>query len=155
MAVIPMPGARPLGRLSFFFERRTADHMTGKVQSVSPTVTLGDLGKLIEQFDYNAFPVMAGEKLLGIVTKFDFMHAFAFTEQRLIPDYQALMRTPVSEIMSSEVVTVRPDEPLTRVLQKMVRLKTRSFPVVEAAKLLGIISREDIIAALKESVATH
>lgn len=60
-----------------------------------------------------------------------FFRAFVFTEKHMIPDYQALMSTPIREIMNSEVVTVSPHE------QKMVRLRTRCFPVVSGAKTGG------------------
>jgi CBS domain-containing protein len=55
--------------------------------------------------------------------------------------------------MSKAIVDVQPDAPLTRVLQLMVNLKARSFPVRDRdGRLVGIISREDIMRALKESV---
>jgi CBS domain-containing protein len=55
--------------------------------------------------------------------------------------------------MTEAVVHVRADAPLARVLQLMVNLKARSFPVMERDDhLIGIISREDIMRALKESV---
>ena len=54
--------------------------------------------------------------------------------------------------MTEAVVDVDPTSPLTRVLQLMVSLKTRSFPVVSAeGQLDGIISREDVMRALKET----
>ena len=65
--------------------------------------------------------------MLGIVTKFDFLRAFAFTTGQMVPHYAELMRRPVAEMMTE---AVEPEEPLTRVLQLMVSLKTRSFPVV-------------------------
>jgi CBS domain-containing protein len=50
------------------------------------------------------------------------------------------------------VVHVEPDVPLTRVLQLMVNLKTRSFPVLDRERrLVGIISREDVMRALRET----
>lgn len=49
--------------------------MSSNIRTVSPTGTLRELGKLIEQFDYNAFPVLESERLHGIVTKFDFPRA--------------------------------------------------------------------------------
>jgi CBS domain-containing protein len=143
------------GHLRFFFERKVAEHMSREIRSIPPASTLRELGRLIERFDYNAFPVVNGEKPIGVVTKFDFMKAFAFTEQHLIPDYRALMDTPVGQIMSADIVTVSPEEPLTRVLQKMVRLRTRSFPVIDGGKLVGMISRTDIIAALKQSTGAN
>jgi CBS domain-containing protein len=63
-----------------------------------------------------------------------------------------LMRRPVIEAMTEAVVHVEPAAPLTRVLQLMVNLKARSFPVVGSqGQLLGIISREDVMRALKEA----
>lgn len=55
--------------------------------------------------------------------------------------------------MTEAVVSVEPTAPLTRVLQLMVNLKARSFPVMDLeGRLVGMISREDIMRALKISV---
>ena len=67
--------------------------------------------------------------MFGIVTKFDFLRAFAFTTGQMLPRYDELMRRPVSEVMTEAVVHVEPTAPLTRVLQLMVCLKNRSFPL--------------------------
>jgi CBS domain-containing protein len=57
-----------------------------------------------------------------------------------------------AEVMTEALVHVDPPSPLTRVLQLMVKLKTKSFPVVGAnGQLEGIISREDVMRALKET----
>lgn len=149
MTAAPKPYAAPP---RFFFERKVADHMVTKVISISPDATLRDASKIFDKHDFNSLPVLDGDKLVGLVSKFDFMHAFAFTEAHPIPDYQALMDTPVRKFMrAEELLTVPSDKPLTRVLQKMVETRTRSFPVVDDGKLVGIISREDIIHALRES----
>ena len=96
------------------------------------------------------FPVVEDGIALGIATKFDFLKAFAFTTGQMLPNYGELMRRPVAEIMTEAVVHVEPAAPLTRVLQLMVSLKTRSFPVIGPERqLLGIISREDVMRALK------
>lgn len=138
--------------LLYFFERKVRDHMTTDVVSVTSSHTLRDLGELIERYDFNAFPVLDGDKLAGVITKFDFMRAFAFTEAHPIPHYDTLMDTPVRDFVREELVTVTPEMPLTRVLQRMVELKVRSFPVVAGERLVGMIAREDIIKALNESV---
>lgn len=55
--------------------------------------------------------------------------------------------------MAEAVVSVEPTAPLTRMLQLMVSLKARSFPVMDReARLVGMVSREDIMRALKVSV---
>ena len=62
------------------------------------------------------------------------------------------MGRPVADVMTEAVVHVDPTSPLTRVLQLMVSLKTRSFPVMNTDhQLEGIISREDVMRALKET----
>jgi CBS domain-containing protein len=107
---------------------------------------------LFEKHDFNSFPVVEDGNVLGIVTKFDFLRTFAFTTGQMLPRYGELMQRRVAEIMSEAVVEVEPTAPLTRVLQLMVSLKTRSFPVIGPERqLLGIISREDVMRALKET----
>ena len=62
------------------------------------------------------------------------------------------MRRTVADVMTEAVVHVEPAAPLTRVLQLMVGLRSRSFPVVSSAGMLvGIIYREDVMRALKET----
>jgi CBS domain-containing protein len=62
------------------------------------------------------------------------------------------MQRRVGEIMRRQVTAVDPDMALTRVLQMMVDMSTKSFPVVSDGKVIGIISREDIIRALRRAV---
>ena len=91
-------------------------------------------------------------KVIGIVTKFDFLQAFAFTTNQIVPHFDDLMRRTVADVMTEAVVHVEPTAPLTRVLQSMVGLKSRSFPVISSdGQMLGMISREDVMRALKES----
>ena len=126
--------------------------MTRAVTTVTRRTTIRELEGLFEQHDFNSFPVVEEGKMLGIVTKFDFIRAFAFTTGQMVPHYDELMRRPVGEMMTEAVVHVEPAAPLTRVLQLMVSLKSRSFPVIGPNhQLVGIISREDVIRALKEA----
>jgi CBS domain-containing protein len=70
----------------------------------------------------------------------------------MLPHYDELLERRVAEIMTEAAVHVEPTAPLTRVLQLMVNVKSRSFPVLGPNRqLVGIISREDIIRALKET----
>jgi CBS domain-containing protein len=106
----------------------------------------------LRKYDFDVFPVMDGNKIVGLVTKFDFLKAFAFTTKQLLPHYDELMSRTVADVMTEAVVHVEPGAPLTRTLQLMVNLKARSFPVVAPdGHLVGIIAREDIMQALKEA----
>jgi CBS domain-containing protein len=135
-----------------FLESTVEKYMTRAVRTVTRQITMRELEALFEKYDFNSFPVVEEGKMLGIVTKFDFLQAFAFTTGQMLPPYDKLMRRPVAEVMTEAVVHVEPTAPLTRVLQLMVGLKNRSFPVIGSDRqLLGMISREDLMRALKEA----
>ena len=128
----------------------TAEYMTAAVRTVERNVTMRELEALFAEHDFNAFPVVEEGPVLGIVTKFDFIRAFAFTTHQIVPHFDELMNRTVAEVMTEAVVHVDPGTPLTRVLQLMVSLKARSFPVLNSERrLIGMISREDIIRALR------
>jgi CBS domain-containing protein len=135
-----------------FLEYTAGQYMTHPVKTVTRRSTMRELETLFEKHDFNAFPVVEGGEMVGLVTKFDFLKTFAFTTGQMLPHYDELMSRTVGEVMMEAVVHVEPAAPLTRVLQLMVNLKARSFPVVAPDRhLVGIISREDIMRALKEA----
>jgi CBS domain-containing protein len=135
-----------------FLESTVDQYMTRPVTTVTRKTTMRELETLFDKHDFNSFPVVEEGKMLGIVTKFDFLRTFVFTTGQMMPHYDELMRRPVAEMMTEAVVHVEPTASLTRVLQLMVDLKSRSFPVIGPdRKLVGMISREDVIRALKEA----
>jgi CBS domain-containing protein len=135
------------------FLQSTADqYMARAVTTVTRRTTMRELEALFEKHDFNSFPVVEEGNMVGIVTKFDFLRAFAFTTGQMVPHYDELMRRPVGEMMTEAVVHVEATAPVPRVLQLMVSLKSRSFPVIGSSRqLVGMISREDVIRALKEA----
>ncbi len=132
------------------FLQCTADqYMTPGVMTIARSCTMSEAEALFTQHDFNSFPVVEDGQLLGIVSKFDFLRAFAFTTGQMVPPYDELMKRPVGEAMTEAVVSVEPKTPLTRVLQLMVNLRIRSFPVLGSNReLLGMISRGDVMRAL-------
>jgi CBS domain-containing protein len=135
-----------------FLECTAGQYMTPAVKSVTRSCTMSEVETLFNQHDFNAFPIVEEGKLLGIVTKFDFLKAFAFTTGQMIPGYDELMRRAVGDVMTEAVVHVEPVTPLTRVLQLMVNLRIRSFPVLGPDReLLGVISRGDVMRALGQA----
>jgi CBS-domain-containing membrane protein len=138
-----------------FLELTVEQYMTRAVQTVRCSTRLRELDGLFRRHDFNAFPVVETGRLVGVVTKFDFLKAFAFTTRELAPHYDELMQRCVSEVMTDRVVHAEPHAPLTRVLQMMVDLRSRSFPVVAGGRtLVGIIAREDIMRALQDATCS-
>lgn len=135
-----------------FLECTVGQYMIGQPKALDPSVTLRDLELLFEADDFNGYPVVENGKLAGFVTKFDFLKAFAFTTQQLVPHYDELMLLTVGKIMTTSVIHVTPEQPLTRALQLMLETRARSFPVLDAeGQLTGVISRQDIMRALKDA----
>ncbi len=135
-----------------FLACTVGQYMTRTITTVTRQAPLHELAALFERHDFNSFPVVEDGTMLGIVTKFDFLRAFAFTTGQMVPHYGDLMRRPVGDVMTEAVVHLEPDAPLTRVLQLMVSIRARSFPVLSPERrLVGMISREDVMRALRET----
>jgi CBS domain-containing protein len=136
-----------------FVSYRVADVMTREPQTIGPAAALAEAEAIFAAHDFNALPVVDGDRLIGVLTKFDFLRAFVFTPEAVIPPYDDIMRQPVARFMTHKPVTVDPEMPLTRVLQQMIDTRCKSFPVVEGARLVGIVAREDLLRALRAAVA--
>jgi CBS domain-containing protein len=140
--------------LHTFLEQVAAGYMTSDARTVTPGVTLRELGDLFDKDDFNAYPVEEGSTVVGLVSKFDFLACFVFTPARMVPRYEDLMEQTVADIMTPDFIYVRADTRLTRVLQLMVDHRIRSMPVIEGdQRLAGMISREDVVRAL--TCCTH
>lgn len=133
-----------------FLEQIASDYMSSDVVTVPPTMSVRELGKRFKETDFNCFPVMSNGRVVGIVSKFDFLACFEFTPVRMVPHYDDLMRRTVAGVMTREFIYVGRDTKLTRVLQLMIEHRLRSVPIMDAeSRLAGIIAREDVIRALE------
>lgn len=138
-----------------FLQYRVADAMTADPITVTPTTRLKDIEDLFENHDFNGVPVVdSAQHLLGMVTKFDLLKAFTLTSRVIAPHYDDIMEQCAEIVMTREPLSVAPDLPLSRLLQKLVELRTKSFPVVEGERLVGVVSREDVLKALRRAT-TH
>lgn len=132
-----------------FLQETVATNMTTPVRSVAPETTVRDLYRLFEADDFDAYPVVRDDKLVGVVSKLDALKVFTLTQDEILPHYEDRMAMPVDAIMTSEVVAVEPDASLQRVLQMLVQHRVKSLPVVDRwRQLVGVIAREDVMQAL-------
>ena len=86
-----------------FLEGTADQYMTCAVTTVTRQTTMRELEALFEKHDFNSFPVVEEGKMLGIVTKFDFLRAFAFTTGQMVPHYDELMKRPVVRLFRSQI----------------------------------------------------
>lgn len=136
-----------------FLEAVAKDYMTRDVVTVSPETSLARLEDVLARHGFHAVPVVEGDRLVGLATTLDVLAAYRFTEAQQIPAYEDLARTPVAAIMTRAPVTAEPGTRLTRVLEALVERRTHSLPVVAGGRLVGIVSRGDVVRALRDAAA--
>ncbi|MBI3785671.1 MAG: CBS domain-containing protein [Deltaproteobacteria bacterium] len=90
-------------------------------------------------------PVVVHGRLVGILSQRDLFRAAISTVLQLRPtaEREWLAKIPVSEVMSSHVVSISPDATVRQAVQIMLDKKIGCLPVTEGEKLLGLISESD------------
>ncbi|MGF1461326.1 MAG: chloride channel protein [Leptolyngbyaceae cyanobacterium] len=120
-----------------------ADLMQRRVETLSATMTIAEAVEAFSRSHHRGFPVLAQGKLVGIVTQTDLGEKSQTTaSSRLLRD-----------IMTPHPVTVTPESSLPHVLDLLNRLKVSRIPVTDGNKLVGIITRGDIIRAESERLS--
>jgi len=120
--------------------------MTRDVISVHPRDRMSDLREIMRVNRISGTPVVDQDELVGIVSIEDFIKCLADN------DVDAF----VEQKMTKQVDTVYADEPLAQAVDKFNRQKFGRFPVIDRTdgKLVGIITKDDLIRALLEELQT-
>ena len=135
-----------------FLQETVDGNMTRSVRSIAPETTIGDLYRLFAADDFESYPVVRGDTLVGVVSKLDALKVFVLSQDHILPQYKEGMATSVDEIMTRDVVAVDPEAKLQRVLELLVKHRLKSLPVVDQKRnLVGIIAREDVMKAMERS----
>jgi CBS domain-containing protein len=139
-----------------FLQYQVRDAMTVDPVAISPRAKLREAEMLFELRDFNGVPVVDDQRhLLGVLTKFDLLKAFALGSRAIAPHYDDIMEGLVETVMDRNPASVEPQLPLSRLLQKLVDMRTKSLPVVENGRLVGIISHQDVLKALRRATVQH
>ncbi len=121
--------------------------MTRKVVTVTENDTIASLDDGFKRFHFRHMPVVAGPKLVGLVTHRDLLHASSSFLSSMAEQRDALIyQQPVKLIMQKNVVTVTASEPLLEVARLMWDSKLGCLPVVEGdEQLVGIVTEADFL----------
>lgn len=127
--------------------------MTPDPITVSPAMLLPEARALLNEYHFRHLPVVDVEGLLvGILTDRDLRSAYpssviSDSERRLV--YESVQKTSVSEVMSTECVTLNTDSTLDDALFLFDRDQPGALPVVSDGRVVGIFSIRDLNAAYK------
>jgi acetoin utilization protein AcuB len=126
-----------------------ANWMTKSVLTIKPHDTLKQAREVMTKHRVNQLPVVIDDKVVGIVTDRDIRDAYP-SSMRLLRgkeiDEFADSHT-VEEVMTYNVITINPDASLREAAQRLRKQRFGAVPIVEHGKLIGIITRSDILDA--------
>ena len=115
------------------------DIMTRKVCTISPEASVQETAQLLYQERISGVPVVnADGRIIGIVTEADIISKASREGLR------------VADIMSHEIIAVAEDTPINEIALLLSERKIKRVPVVSEGKLVGIVSRADIVHAVAE-----
>ncbi|MFB3143128.1 MAG: CBS domain-containing protein [Candidatus Methylomirabilales bacterium] len=134
---------------------QVVERMKTKLVVASPTDSVAAAWRLLRQHQIRHLPVVEEGKLVGIVTDRDIRLVFpsALTSGRREQDpHDALEKIAVREIMTGQVVTVAPEASIANVARLLLERRIGGLPVVQGSRLVGIITKTDILAAFVDVV---
>jgi CBS domain-containing protein len=143
------------------------DVMTTEVVTVSPETTVPDLAKILSEKGISGAPVVdANQRLVGIVSEGDLLHRAetgterrvqrrrswwldsVIAEQELARDYVKAHGRTVADIMTREVITAEETTDLADLAMLLETRRIKRVPIVGGGKLVGIVSRANLVRAL-------
>jgi CBS domain-containing protein len=142
---------------------KAADIMTRNVVSVQPETTILRAAELMLQHRISGLPVVdTDDHVVGIVTEGDFLRRtetgtqrkrprwlqFLLGPGRLAEEYVRSSSRKIEDVMTQAVHTIGEDTPVSDVVELMERHRIKRLPVLRDDKLVGIVSRANLLHAL-------
>ena len=112
-----------------------------QVWTIAPDHAVYDALKLMADKNIGALLVLEGDRLIGIFSERDYA-------RKVILKGKASKNISVKEIMSSEVVYVRPEQTIEDCMVLMTDRHIRHLPVLEGKQLVGMISIGDVVGCI-------
>ena len=121
-----------------------ADVMAFRVVTVSPDDSVQvAIGRMLEE-NVGSVAVCEGERLAGIFTERDVL--------RLAGEGPDFAEVRVGDVMTTQLVTLAPDDDILDAARLMGERKIRHLPVLEGENLLGVVGIREVVRALVERV---
>ena len=120
-----------------------ASHMTTDVIIASPTDTIQKIYTMIMESGFSAFPVVKKKRIVGLISRRDLIRTRRV--QSVIAHHA---QTTIEEIMSKDVITISPDEPIGSAAELLVKHDVSRLPVTDGDRIVGIVDRHDVLRGL-------
>ena len=148
--------------------------MQPKPRCVSPQTTLPELQRLLLGSRISGFPVVDGDRLVGVVSRSDVVRQLSVEQSvgEMLSDYQSesgeempdetfldrvaqhvgrrMEGLRVADLMVPSPITVPPDAPIEVVARTLVDNRIHRLPVVEEGRLVGLVSSTDLVRLVAE-----
>lgn len=127
--------------------------MTSSPATVEVGATIADALDLLAEFNVRHVPVVQGSRLVGLLSDRDLRtYALPARIEYSNPEKAAQrLQHGVSELMSGDVVSVGPEDPVSDLVRLMIDHKFGAVPVVDSEdNLVGIVSYLDILRAVED-----
>jgi len=119
--------------------------MTENVVTISPEASIQEAIETLLMQEFSGLPVVDKEgNLVGIVTEFA-MLAMVYDDR--------IRNDTVARHMTTEVLTVQANDPVSKVADLCIVHRVRRVPVMDGGRLIGLIARRDVLRALYEAKA--
>ena len=123
--------------------RQLLESKAPEVFAIGPDQPVLDAIKLMADKRIGALLVMQRGRMVGIVSERDYA-------RKIVLQGRSSATTPVSEIMTGQVVSVRLDDTADRCMQLVTDRRIRHLPVLEGDAVLGVVSIGDLVKAVIE-----
>jgi CBS domain-containing protein len=135
---------------------KVADAMSPDVITVAPQTPLKDAAALLARHRISGLPVVEDEQVVGVVSEADIVARSTGTREsrsflgelfRSRQREEGIAATHVREAMSSPAITIAPGRPVAEAARVMVDRRVNRLPVVDDSRLVGIVTRADLVRA--------